>query len=152
MIPRRTISYHHNLESLYRWLSTNSKSYDGVYLLPIDLNDTGYNATYNSNVAAGPERKRDRFLQHFKDTPKKGDVAVIGMSEEEYRSYWARDEHGKYQEGVIEPEGGRLEWMHGRIKKQDVEANMTEFMRRKRRNDQSHLRSIAGSNMASALP
>lgn len=50
---------------------------------------------------------------HKKDQRK--DVVAVKMSREEYLSFWAKDESGKYKADVVEPPGGRKDWVQQRL-------------------------------------
>lgn len=118
--------------------------------LPINLKAIGYPI---SGASSSPPEKRSFFRRlSSASKPSKDEVAVIAMTADEYRDHWARDKRGEYLHNVIEPPGGRIEWVRRRIESQDVEANRAEFERRSRMNDQTHLVGLARGRGAVLLP
>lgn len=48
-------------------------------------------------------------------------LRVVDMSRGDYLKYWAKGEDGKFRDGVVEPPGGRAEWLAGMLERQDGE-------------------------------
>ena len=48
-------------------------------------------------------------------------VKIVAMSRGDYLKYWAKGENGEFKEGVVEPPGGRAEWLANALEKQERE-------------------------------
>lgn len=49
------------------------------------------------------------------------DVKIVAMSRGDYLKYWAKGENGEFKDGVVEPPGGRAEWLANALEKQERE-------------------------------
>lgn len=47
-------------------------------------------------------------------------LRVVEMSRGEYLKYWAKGEDGQFREDVVEPPGGRAEWLEEKLERQDA--------------------------------
>ncbi|KAL9083120.1 MAG: hypothetical protein Q9165_008650 [Trypethelium subeluteriae] len=72
-----------------------------------------------------PKEKRGRagsFLRRIssatqgeKEKKSKKEIKAVRMTRGEYLQYWAKDEKGNYREGVVDPPGGRKEWVRKQV-------------------------------------
>lgn len=55
-----------------------------------------------------------------------GELRIVDMSRGEYLKYWAKGEDGKFREDVVEPPGGRAEWLREKLEGQAGKADGEE--------------------------
>lgn len=48
-------------------------------------------------------------------------LKIVAMSRGDYLKYWAKGEDGKFRDDVVEPPGGRAEWLADAIERQERE-------------------------------
>jgi hypothetical protein len=66
-----------------------------------------------------PTKKESWIKRHLGHSRPKHKVYEVRMSKDEYECYFAKDpETGEYCEGVVEPPGGRKEWVMQRLEEQ----------------------------------
>jgi hypothetical protein len=46
-------------------------------------------------------------------------LKVVAMSRGDYLKYWAKGEDGEFKAGVVEPEGGRADWLRRALERQE---------------------------------
>jgi hypothetical protein len=49
------------------------------------------------------------------------DMKIVAMSRGDYLKYWAKGENGEFKDGVVEPPGGRAEWLANALERQERE-------------------------------
>jgi hypothetical protein len=49
------------------------------------------------------------------------DLRVVAMSRGDYLKYWAKGEDGEFLDSVVEPPGGRAEWLSNALERQERE-------------------------------
>lgn len=84
--------------------------------------DAAWTKSASDNEDSGPvskpaekSKKRDWLKRHLKT-----EVVPVRMRMSEYRRYFAKDEAGRYLDGVVEPPGGRAKWLRERVEEQNV--------------------------------
>ncbi|KAM0717124.1 hypothetical protein Q7P37_006976 [Cladosporium fusiforme] len=85
---------------------------------PYDLgNDVNWEPARKGSVWS---RISKRMSGRCKKSGGKDDgLRVVEMSRGDYLKYWAKGEDGQFREDVVEPPGGRAEWLADRLEKQD---------------------------------
>lgn len=48
-------------------------------------------------------------------------MKIVAMSRGDYLKYWAKGENGGFKDGVVEPPGGRAEWLANALERQERE-------------------------------
>ena len=95
-----------------------------IITVPINvtaLPDDGSNPRSDSlplPVTPTPEKKAGffrRFSAGGRNEKDKLDIKAVKMTRGEYLKYWAKDEKGVYRAGVVEPPGGRREWVRKQV-------------------------------------
>lgn len=49
------------------------------------------------------------------------EMQIVAMSRGDYLKYWAKGENGEFKDGVVEPPGGRTEWLANALERQERE-------------------------------
>lgn len=95
-----------------------------IITIPITISDLPGEPLPGENppIPDPPPEKKGGFFRrlsasHSSEKTKK-EIKAVKMTRGEYLKYWAKDEKGQYKADVVEPPGGRREW----VKKQ-VELN-----------------------------
>ncbi|KAF2236579.1 hypothetical protein EV356DRAFT_498105 [Viridothelium virens] len=60
-------------------------------------------------------RRISSATQGEKEKNSKKEIKAVRMTRGEYLQYWAKDEKGNYREGVVDPPGGRREWVRRQV-------------------------------------
>jgi len=101
----------------------DSEPYPAVLLPASELEDSplGFGNEDDEGPIKGmkPAKKESWLKRHFGHSHPKQKVYEVRMSKDEYEDYFARDpETGEYRQGVVEPPGGRKEWVMQRLEEQ----------------------------------
>jgi hypothetical protein len=65
-------------------------------------------------------RLSGKFSGHGSEKDDEG-LKIVAMSRGDYLKYWAKGKDGKFRDGVVEPEGGRAEWLASALERQERE-------------------------------
>jgi hypothetical protein len=71
------------------------------------------------------------------------ELRVVAMSRGDYLKYWAKGEDGRFRDGVIEPPGGRAEWLASALERQEKEG-MTKAKPRRTQGMEVRATALAG--------
>ncbi|KAI9665658.1 MAG: hypothetical protein M1821_003592 [Bathelium mastoideum] len=94
--------------------------------LPVDDNDDTTSRSDSlpvplpsTAVASKPVIKKTGFFRRLSaggqvDKPKK-EIKAVKMTRGDYLKFWAKDTKGMYKEDVVEPPGGRREWVRKQV-------------------------------------
>ena len=80
-----------------------------------------------NDVKRSPPRKRSALsrlsskLSSATKTDDADDMKIVAMSRGDYLKYWVKGGNGEFKEGVVEPPGGRAEWLANALERQERE-------------------------------
>lgn len=95
-----------------------------LYLAPTTQSHDGENDVKHSSPRKGSVLSRLSSKLHGGIASNNTDVdgmKIVAMSRGDYLQYWAKGEDGGFKEGVVEPPGGRAEWLTNALERQERE-------------------------------
>ena len=86
-----------------------------IVTIPIPHKDLEASTVAAPASASPPaEQKKGSWFSRRQSSSKekaKGGITSVKMTRGDYLKYWVKGEDGKYLDSVVEPEGGRAEWV-----------------------------------------
>jgi len=90
-----------------------------VMIRSIELDEPGTASPADEGPVKGQDlpKKKNWLKRHLSQQPHpKGEMLFVQVRRSEYEAYFAKDKTaGHYKEGVMEPPGGRREWVYQRL-------------------------------------
>ena len=93
-----------------------------IITIPINITELPLDTLSTDSIVQDPSpklpEKKGGFFRRLStshsEKPKR-DIKAVRMMRGEYLKFWAKDEKGQYRDNVVEPPGGRREWVRRQI-------------------------------------